>query len=197
MPEALADRGLRLSVAERADRTNATASPRRFSAHGAGSGVGNHPPLHCSSRLGDWLVPGDLFVANNSRVIPARLHGIRVPSWRRGGDSPAEEKQGLAHGVHLANPRSASNGVTALSSLRVALCRTPARQSSRRTWEAESSYFRFDGRSGRAAGRLRAGTRSAVYQPRPGRCGRDTKRFMRVCRGRPRRRRPGCTLADR
>lgn len=32
------------------------------------------------SRLSDWLAPGDLFVANNSRVIPARLHGNRVPS---------------------------------------------------------------------------------------------------------------------
>jgi S-adenosylmethionine:tRNA ribosyltransferase-isomerase len=28
--------------------------------------------------LGDWLLPGDLFVANNSRVIPARLRGVRV-----------------------------------------------------------------------------------------------------------------------
>jgi S-adenosylmethionine:tRNA ribosyltransferase-isomerase len=30
--------------------------------------------------LGDWLAPGDLLVANNSRVIPARLRGFRVPS---------------------------------------------------------------------------------------------------------------------
>jgi S-adenosylmethionine:tRNA ribosyltransferase-isomerase len=28
--------------------------------------------------IGDWLVPGDLFVANNSRVIPARLRGVRL-----------------------------------------------------------------------------------------------------------------------
>jgi S-adenosylmethionine:tRNA ribosyltransferase-isomerase len=28
--------------------------------------------------LGDWLEPGDLFVANNSRVIPARLRGRRA-----------------------------------------------------------------------------------------------------------------------
>jgi S-adenosylmethionine:tRNA ribosyltransferase-isomerase len=28
--------------------------------------------------LGDWLLPGDLLVANNSRVIPARLRGVRV-----------------------------------------------------------------------------------------------------------------------
>jgi S-adenosylmethionine:tRNA ribosyltransferase-isomerase len=28
--------------------------------------------------LGDWLLPGDLFVANNSRVIPARLRGVRT-----------------------------------------------------------------------------------------------------------------------
>jgi S-adenosylmethionine:tRNA ribosyltransferase-isomerase len=33
--------------------------------------------------LGDWLAPGDLLVANNSRVIPARLHGFRVPSGGR------------------------------------------------------------------------------------------------------------------
>jgi S-adenosylmethionine:tRNA ribosyltransferase-isomerase len=31
-------------------------------------------------RLSDWLAPGDLLVANNSRVIPARLNGRRVPS---------------------------------------------------------------------------------------------------------------------
>jgi S-adenosylmethionine:tRNA ribosyltransferase-isomerase len=29
-------------------------------------------------RVGDWLAPGDLFVANNSRVIPARLRGHRA-----------------------------------------------------------------------------------------------------------------------
>jgi S-adenosylmethionine:tRNA ribosyltransferase-isomerase len=32
------------------------------------------------NKLSDWLVPGDLLVANNSRVIPARLRGNRVPS---------------------------------------------------------------------------------------------------------------------
>lgn len=32
------------------------------------------------NRLSDWLAPGDLIVANNSRVIPARLQGNRVPS---------------------------------------------------------------------------------------------------------------------
>ena len=32
------------------------------------------------NKLSDWLTPGDLLVANNSRVIPARLHGNRVPS---------------------------------------------------------------------------------------------------------------------
>jgi S-adenosylmethionine:tRNA ribosyltransferase-isomerase len=32
------------------------------------------------TRLADWLAPGDLLVANNSRVIPARLLGNRVPS---------------------------------------------------------------------------------------------------------------------
>jgi S-adenosylmethionine:tRNA ribosyltransferase-isomerase len=30
------------------------------------------------SNIGDWLTPGDLFVANNSRVIPARLRGLRA-----------------------------------------------------------------------------------------------------------------------
>ena len=30
-------------------------------------------------RLAEWLTPGDLLVANNSRVIPARLHGVRLP----------------------------------------------------------------------------------------------------------------------
>lgn len=32
------------------------------------------------SDLASWLAPGDLLVANNSRVIPARLRGNRVPS---------------------------------------------------------------------------------------------------------------------
>ena len=38
--------------------------------------------LHHSmfKRLGDWLSPGDLLVANNSRVIPGRLQGTRVPT---------------------------------------------------------------------------------------------------------------------
>ncbi|MBA3450824.1 MAG: tRNA preQ1(34) S-adenosylmethionine ribosyltransferase-isomerase QueA [Chloroflexia bacterium] len=30
--------------------------------------------------LENWLTPGDLLVANNSRVIPARLRGVRKPS---------------------------------------------------------------------------------------------------------------------
>ena len=30
--------------------------------------------------LGNWLSPGDLLVANNSRVFPARLRGRRIPS---------------------------------------------------------------------------------------------------------------------
>lgn len=33
--------------------------------------------------LGDWLTPGDLLVANNSRVIPARLFGRRLPGGGR------------------------------------------------------------------------------------------------------------------
>jgi len=40
-----------------------------------GSGTIHHSTF---SSLADWLVPGDLFVANNSRVIPARLRGVRV-----------------------------------------------------------------------------------------------------------------------
>jgi S-adenosylmethionine:tRNA ribosyltransferase-isomerase len=36
--------------------------------------------VHSSfDQLGDWLAPGDLLVANNSRVIPARLRGVRLP----------------------------------------------------------------------------------------------------------------------
>jgi S-adenosylmethionine:tRNA ribosyltransferase-isomerase len=38
------------------------------------SGTLNHSYF---SALGDWLAPGDLLVANNSRVIPARLRGVR------------------------------------------------------------------------------------------------------------------------
>ena len=40
-----------------------------------GSGTIHHSAFRS---LADWLVPGDLFVANNSRVIPARLRGVRV-----------------------------------------------------------------------------------------------------------------------
>lgn len=37
--------------------------------------------VHSSiDHLGDWLAPGDLLVANNSRVIPARLRGRRLPN---------------------------------------------------------------------------------------------------------------------
>jgi S-adenosylmethionine:tRNA ribosyltransferase-isomerase len=39
------------------------------------SGTAHHSTFRS---LADWLVPGDLFVANNSRVIPARLRGVRV-----------------------------------------------------------------------------------------------------------------------
>jgi S-adenosylmethionine:tRNA ribosyltransferase-isomerase len=39
------------------------------------SGVIRHSRF---KNLGDWLVPGDLFVVNNSLVIPARLHGTRL-----------------------------------------------------------------------------------------------------------------------
>lgn len=35
-----------------------------------------HSTVHDLAR---WLAPGDLLVANNSRVIPARLRGIRLP----------------------------------------------------------------------------------------------------------------------
>ena len=39
------------------------------------SGVIQHSAF---KSLGDWVVPGDLFVANNTRVIPARLLGVRL-----------------------------------------------------------------------------------------------------------------------
>jgi S-adenosylmethionine:tRNA ribosyltransferase-isomerase len=39
------------------------------------SGMIHHSMFNCIS---DWLEPGDLFVANNSRVIPARLRGLRA-----------------------------------------------------------------------------------------------------------------------
>lgn len=40
--------------------------------------------VHSSiSDLPSWLSPGDLLIANNSRVIPARLKGKRVPSGGR------------------------------------------------------------------------------------------------------------------
>jgi S-adenosylmethionine:tRNA ribosyltransferase-isomerase len=29
------------------------------------------------ARLGDWLAPGDLLVTNDTRVLPARLSGVR------------------------------------------------------------------------------------------------------------------------
>jgi len=40
-----------------------------------GSGTIHHSTF---KSLANWLEAGDLFVANNSRVIPARLHGFRV-----------------------------------------------------------------------------------------------------------------------
>ena len=41
------------------------------------SGLLTHSTVH---RLADWLTAGDLLVANNSRVIPARLRGVRLPT---------------------------------------------------------------------------------------------------------------------
>jgi S-adenosylmethionine:tRNA ribosyltransferase-isomerase len=38
------------------------------------------------ARLGDWLEPGDLLVFNDTRVVPARLRGLR----RRAGGTGAE-----------------------------------------------------------------------------------------------------------
>ena len=32
------------------------------------------------AQLGDYLTPGDLIVLNDTRVFPARLLGVRVPS---------------------------------------------------------------------------------------------------------------------
>ncbi|HEX2283041.1 MAG TPA: tRNA preQ1(34) S-adenosylmethionine ribosyltransferase-isomerase QueA [Thermomicrobiales bacterium] len=40
-----------------------------------GTGVIHHSKFR---RLGDWIAPGDLFVANNSKVIPARLRAVRL-----------------------------------------------------------------------------------------------------------------------
>ncbi len=40
------------------------------------TGVVRHSQFN---RLGEWLQSGDLLVANNSRVIPARLRGLRQP----------------------------------------------------------------------------------------------------------------------
>ena len=37
----------------------------------------------CAADLHAWLRPGDLLVVNDTRVIPARLHGHRVPSGGR------------------------------------------------------------------------------------------------------------------
>jgi S-adenosylmethionine:tRNA ribosyltransferase-isomerase len=42
-----------------------------------GSGRIAHSSMAC---LGDWLAAGDLLIANDSRVIPARLLGRRLPS---------------------------------------------------------------------------------------------------------------------
>jgi S-adenosylmethionine:tRNA ribosyltransferase-isomerase len=42
-----------------------------------GTGVIHHSKFRS---LGDWVAPGDLFVANNSKVIPARLRAVRLGS---------------------------------------------------------------------------------------------------------------------
>lgn len=74
--------------------------------------------------LSHWLSPGDLLVANNSRVIPARLRGVRLPSggkveilllhksgevWSALG-RPAKR---LGPGMRLAFPSRAPSGAPA------------------------------------------------------------------------------------
>jgi S-adenosylmethionine:tRNA ribosyltransferase-isomerase len=65
--------------------------------------------------LGEWLAPGDLLVANNSRVIPARLRGSRMPGGgkvellllRKSGDvwsALAKPAKRLTPGMRLAFP---------------------------------------------------------------------------------------------
>jgi S-adenosylmethionine:tRNA ribosyltransferase-isomerase len=44
------------------------------------SGVISHSTIR---ELGRWLAPGDLLVANNSRVLPARLRGVRADTGGR------------------------------------------------------------------------------------------------------------------
>lgn len=74
--------------------------------------------------LGQWLSPGDLLVANNSRVIPARLRGVRLPSGgkveilllRKSGEvwsALAKPAKRLGRGTRLAFPSHAPSGVPA------------------------------------------------------------------------------------
>jgi S-adenosylmethionine:tRNA ribosyltransferase-isomerase len=78
-------------------------------------------------RLGEWLNPGDLLVANNSRVIPARLRGWRLPNKgvveilllrREGGawSALAKPAKRLQSGIRLEFPslRSPNNVASAV-----------------------------------------------------------------------------------
>lgn len=85
-----------------------------------GTGACHHSQF---AELANWLAPGDLLVANNSRVIPARLHGVRVPSGgkveilllRRAGDvwsALARPAKRLPRGTRLSFPsRNVSGGL--------------------------------------------------------------------------------------
>ena len=46
------------------------------------------------ARLGDWLEPGDLLVFNDTRVIPARLAGVRRRGRRRRGADRGDADRG-------------------------------------------------------------------------------------------------------
>ncbi|MFO1104824.1 MAG: tRNA preQ1(34) S-adenosylmethionine ribosyltransferase-isomerase QueA [Amaricoccus sp.] len=53
------------------------------------------------ARLGDWLRPGDLLVLNDTRVIPARLHGLRRRADGQGAETEARIEATL---IGLAGP---------------------------------------------------------------------------------------------
>ena len=121
------------------------------------------------NKLSDWLVPGDLLVANNSRVIPARLRGNRVPS---GGavEILLLRRRDTGTWSALAKPAKRLKPGDRIDLLAQDSGTAPASGDSRGEPGRWRTLASVRGRSRGASGALRGGARSTVHQPSPGGC---------------------------
>ena len=122
------------------------------------------------NRLSDWLVPGDLLVANNSRVIPARLRGNRVPS---GGavEILLLRRRDTGTWSALAKPAKRLKPGDRIELLARVSGTAPAAVTVEENLGDGELLLQFEAGAEERLDALRRGARSAVHQPSPGRCG--------------------------